>query len=141
MPPSFVQCCKAPVLDEPYLAQYRFCSPPSPLDDQSQSPNGFGNSEQSQWKLRFFEKGFCDQVSCVAQLRASLQSFNFGRTKPGSVSFFVTRVKMAAAADELTYFSTEAADQVFLNTFVIAASLLIESGNYEKVSPLFRDLG
>ena len=31
VPPSFVQCCKASVLDEPPLAQYRFCSPSPPL--------------------------------------------------------------------------------------------------------------
>ena len=48
---------------------------------------------------------------------------------------------MAAAADELPFFSTEAADQVFLNTFVIAASARIESGNYQTAYAMYVDLG
>ena len=44
-------------------------------------------------------------------------------------------------ADEITYFSTDDADKMFLNVFVLNATSTIESGAHEKAASLYKDLG
>ena len=78
--------------------------------------------------IKLLEKGFCDQVSLCRPASCNVAKLHSWTSHAWLSIVFVARVKMAA--DELTYFSTVAADQMVLNTFVIAASTLIKSVNY-----------